>query len=189
MTRPAGCQHEVVGENEARGLAERLLAVALPQRWRHVQAVAAEASRICDEVSVDRRVVVAAAWLHDIGYAQAVADTGFHPLDGARYLRALSWDDEICRLVAHHTDAVSQVPAPELGDQLRAEFAEVDGLARDVLWTADATTGPNGERFTLEERITEIAARYGPWHPVSLRMIASRRSLEAAIARVGAASD
>jgi hypothetical protein len=32
---------------------------------------------------------VAAAWLHDIGYAPAIAEsgTGFHPLDGARYLR------------------------------------------------------------------------------------------------------
>ena len=31
--------------------------------------------------------MTAAAWLHDIGYAPAVDDTGFHPLDGARYLR------------------------------------------------------------------------------------------------------
>ena len=31
-------------------------------------------------------VLVAAPWLHDIGYAVEVTDTGFHPLDGACYL-------------------------------------------------------------------------------------------------------
>ena len=31
--------------------------------------------------------LVAAAWLHDIGYAPELVETGFHPLDGARYLR------------------------------------------------------------------------------------------------------
>jgi HD superfamily phosphodiesterase len=29
----------------------------------------------------------AAAWLHDIGYSPEIAVSGFHPLDGARYLR------------------------------------------------------------------------------------------------------
>ncbi len=33
------------------------------------------------------RRLVAAAYLHDIGYAPELAITGFHPLDGARHLR------------------------------------------------------------------------------------------------------
>lgn len=37
----------------------------------------------------DRDLLVAAAWLHDIGYAPELRDTGFHPLDGARHLEAL----------------------------------------------------------------------------------------------------
>jgi putative nucleotidyltransferase with HDIG domain len=155
----------------------------LSQRWRHVQAVAAEAARLCDQLGVDRRTVVCAAWLHDIGYAPAVAETGYHPLDGARYLRRLGWDDDVCQLVAHHTDAARQADDQGLGDELRVEFAEMGSLAQDILWTADATTGPNGERLTLDQRIAEIGTRYGADHPVTERMITSRRALEAAIAR------
>jgi hypothetical protein len=176
-----------VGPDEARGLAERLLGVALPRRWRHVQVVAAEAGRLCDELGIERREPVCAAWLHDIGYAPAVAHTGFHPLDGARYLRSLNWDDTICRLVAHHTDAGAQAVVQGFGDELCAEFADVDGLPRDVLWASDATTGPNGERLTLDERILEISERYGADHPVTAGMIASSDVLSDAIARVDAA--
>jgi putative nucleotidyltransferase with HDIG domain len=176
-------RHGRGGEGRARALAESHLATALPQRWRHVQAVAAEAARLCAELRIVRNVVVCAAWLHDIGYAPTLVDTGFHPLDGARYLRAQGWADEICRLVAHHTDAARQADAHGLGDQLRAEFRELDGVALDVLWTADATTGPSGQRMTLDERITEIANRYGADHPVTEAMFASRQALEAAIVR------
>ena len=34
-------------------------------------------------------VLVSAARLHDIGYAPDVMATGFHPLDGVRYLAGL----------------------------------------------------------------------------------------------------
>lgn len=177
-----------MNETDARALAERLLASPLPQRWRHVRAVAAEAVRLCQDVRLNHRAVVCAAWLHDIGYAPAVADTGYHPLDGARYLRTRGWEDDVCRLVAHHTDAASQAEGVGLADQLRAEFPQTEDLEQAVLWTADVTTGPSGERFTLDERITEIADRYGSDHPVTARMIASRPVLEAAIRRVASAS-
>ena len=59
-------------------------------RWRHTQAVAARASSASPAVAPnDRDLLVAAAWLHDIGYADSVADTGLHPLDGAEYLTRL----------------------------------------------------------------------------------------------------
>lgn len=177
-----------MGEGEARLLAERLLAAALPRRWRHVQAVAAEAARLCEGLTIARGSVIAAAWLHDIGYAPTVAVTGFHPLDGARYLRTHGWDDEVCRLVAHHSDATHQADPAGVGGQLRAEFAEIGGPARDILWAADATTGPNGERFSLDERISEISDRYGVDHQVTRAMAASRDALAGAIARVTAMS-
>src|SRR6476646_1657594 len=47
--------------------------------------------------------LVASAWLHDIGYAPALRQTGFHPLDGATYLRQEGWPDDVCALVAHHS--------------------------------------------------------------------------------------
>lgn len=39
----------------------------------------------------DRSILIAAAWLHDIGYAPGIQETGFHPLDGGLYLRRAGW--------------------------------------------------------------------------------------------------
>lgn len=35
----------------------------------------------------DRSLLVAAVWLHGIGYSPAIRDTGFHPLGGGLWLR------------------------------------------------------------------------------------------------------
>ncbi|WKU05620.1 hypothetical protein [Micromonospora sp. HUAS LYJ1] len=52
----------------ARDVARYLLERSLPRRWRHVQAVAAKAGRVSVAVPVeDRAVLVASAWLHDVG--------------------------------------------------------------------------------------------------------------------------
>lgn len=182
------CQHEAMTNSDARALAEHYLAGVLPQRWQHVQAVAAEVLRLSQLMDLDGDAVVAAGWLHDLGYAPELLEIGFHPLDAARYLRANGWDERVCALVAHHTDAATQADRLALGTQLRVEFVNVEGLERDVLWTADATTGPAGQRFTLSERIVEIAARYGSDNFVTECMIASRPALQAAIDRIARAT-
>lgn len=173
-----------VEEYAAWALAQRLLAAELPRRWQHVQAVARKAGQLCDAHGLERPIVVSAAWLHDIGYASEVAVAGFHPLDGARYLRFQGWDDRVCRLVAHHTDAATH--AGDLTETLIAEFETTHGLSSDILWAADATTGPSGERFTLDERLAEIAQRYGSTHQVTQHMLKSRRALQDAITRASA---
>jgi hypothetical protein len=43
----------------------------------------------------DGDLLVSAALLHDIGYAPDLAMTGFHPLDGARYLVGISASDRV----------------------------------------------------------------------------------------------
>ncbi len=80
-------------EREARARLSR----PLPRRWVHVQSVAAEASRIGTALGDEARVLVAAAVLHDVGYAPELVDTGFHPIDGARFLRRLGWTSESAR--------------------------------------------------------------------------------------------
>ncbi|MEU8010209.1 hypothetical protein [Micromonospora parva] len=45
-----------------------------------MQAVAAEAEQLAYLVGDDADLLTAAAWLHDIGYALDVADSGFHSL-------------------------------------------------------------------------------------------------------------
>jgi putative nucleotidyltransferase with HDIG domain len=150
--------------NEARALAERELSESLPRRWRHVTAVAAKAARLAPLLPAehDRHTLVAAAVLHDIGYAPSVAETGFHPLDGARRLRSIEFDSRVAALVAHHTNAVVEAELRGLDADLLAEFEQEDSPVTDLLWFCDLTTGPDGQAFSVHERIEEIRQRYEP---------------------------
>src|SRR5215469_17191912 len=100
--------------DEAAELARTMLAEASPRRWRHVRSVARRARWVAKELSLSDDLV-AAAWLHDIGYAPELAETGFHPLDGARYLRRRAVDSPIVSLVAHHSCAYIEADVRGLG--------------------------------------------------------------------------
>lgn len=147
----------------ARDLANRLLAEPLPRRWAHTQGVGRKAESIAHIVEDDAETLIAAAWLHDIGYAPGVVVTGFHPLDGARYLRDVEQADEIlCRLVAHHSCALIEARNRGLVDDLTNDFPEVQGHVSDALLYCDMTTSPDGEPVSVETRLAEILRRYGP---------------------------
>ena len=89
---------------QARELAFRVLR-GDPDRWLHVQAVAARAAELRRAVpAAEGSLLVTAAWLHDICYSPALRETGFHPLDGARYLAGAGHLLEAA-LVAHHSGA------------------------------------------------------------------------------------
>ena len=110
----------------------------------------------------------AAAWLHDIGYAPGLAVTGFHPLDGARYLRdARQADAMLCRLVAHHSCAIIEAGERGLADVLGREFEPPPDALGSALTFCDMTTSPDGEPVPVERRLAEIHHRYGPGHLVS----------------------
>ena len=107
----------------ARDLARSLLEEQLPRRWRHSQGVAAKAETLGGVLPADGDVLTAAAWLHDVGYSPALVRTGFHPLDGARYLRDVAAADErLCWLVAHHSCAVVEADERGYGAELTHEF-------------------------------------------------------------------
>lgn len=76
------------------------------QRWQHTRAVVERAGQAADILpEQDVTALLAAAWLHDIGYAPTLRETGFHPLDGAAYLAELGWAPLVSSLVAHHSAA------------------------------------------------------------------------------------
>jgi hypothetical protein len=150
---------------KARELARSLLEAELPVRWAHSRGVAGQAAVLRRLVGQHADLLEAAAWLHDIGYASALAVAGFHPLDGARYLRETRFGDRaLWTLVAHHTCAEIEAEARGLGEVLAAEFplGGVDPFLVAALTYCDMTTGPDGTPLKVGERITEILSRYGP---------------------------
>jgi hypothetical protein len=161
-------------------------------RWRHVQAVAAQARQVSAAVAPeDRPYLLAAAWLHDVGYAPPLNRLGFHPVDGARYVRQQG-QERLASLVAYHSGARFEAEERGLVEAL-AEFAPEDGPVLDALTYADMTTGPAGQRVDLQQRITEILNRYPPDDPVHRANRRSHPVLQAAIertlARLGAVAD
>ena len=179
----------MVTRRAARDLAKKKLAADLPRRWRHVQAVAAQAERLSGLLGGSGELLVAAAWLHDIGYAPTLAVTGFHPLDGARFLREEGAEDRLASLVAHHSCAVHEARVRGLDGVLLAEFKREESPTYDALVFCDMTTGPAGESVTYRARMDEIQERYGPGHEVTQAVELGRSDLtgccERTLARLG----
>jgi predicted hydrolase (HD superfamily) len=156
----------VVNVDEAARLAEVKLAEPLPRRWRHVQSVARRARWIAKQLALSDDLV-AAAWLHDIGYAPDLVETGFHPLDGARFLRRTGFDGQVVSLVAYHSCAHVEADVRGLAGELASEFTPGDSSLTDALLYCDMTTGPGGDYVRPADRLVEIRGRYGPDHEVT----------------------
>jgi len=151
----------------ARELAHDLLSGDL-DRWTHTRAVAARALEATVVVPRGQRAaLVAAAWLHDIGYVAALHDTGFHPLDGARFLQAQGWDPLVVGLVAQHSGARFVADVRGLRAELAAfgDPAFVRGALADALTWADQTTGPAGQAVDVDARFADMLRRHGPDSP------------------------
>lgn len=167
----------------AREVAEGLLAKALPRRWAHVRGVADKAEQVVASLGLSGEALVAAAWLHDVGYAPEVIDTGFHPLDGARYLAGIGAPARVVNLVARHSNAILEAEFRGIGRRV-AEFPDEGGAVRDALWYCDLTTSPDGEPVGAAERIGEIKERYGPGDIVTRFITEGASELLAAVERI-----
>ena len=167
-----------------------MLAAELPRRWAHVQGVAAQARALGAVGGVATDLIEAGAWLHDVGYAAPLVDSGFHPLDGARYLRDAGFGDRaLWALVAHHSCALVEAEERGLADLLAAEFpaGDVDPFAVAALTYCDMTTGPDGRRVDVDARIAEILTRYPEGHVVHRSIVRATPRLRAQVAEVSAA--
>src|SRR5690242_3441876 len=108
----------------------------LGSRWAHTEGVVARARALVAAVPArDRQLLVAASYLHDVGYAPDLDDLGFHPLDGARWLRAHG-QERLAGLVAHHSGAAFEAEARGLAGEL-AEFTEERSAVADMLTYCD----------------------------------------------------
>src|SRR6476646_9196098 len=149
---------------EARDLVARILEED-PRRLQHCAGVAARAQALITTVPPSAaETLLAAEWLHDIGYAPQLRDSGFHPLDGAVYLRREGWPAPVCDLVAHHSGSRFVARIRGFDDRLR-EYGFVEDASSDALTVADNTTAPDGGVMMLDERLRDKLKRHGPETP------------------------
>lgn len=120
--------------------------------------------------------LIAAGVVHDIGYG--APRTGMHAIDGALLLER-SWPAlaDLAPLVAWHSTAEHEcrarsMPAPR--------WPRPDPLDAALLWVADFSTSPTGERVTISERVNEIRTRYSADSPVIAALDAATYDLQVA---------
>jgi hypothetical protein len=152
-------------------------------RWLHVAEVGSRALQIGTALpEPDRTALVAAAYLHDIGYAPSIVVTGLHQLDGAVWLLGKGIEQRVCNLVAHHSAA--RYEAEERGRCTEMEGFELEeGLVTDLLVFLDMTTGPRGELINLSQRLDDIVRRYPDPDPVHRATVRAQSSLAASVQR------
>lgn len=175
---------EQLGLGHAWDTASNLLATVLPRRWVHSQGVCYRAGMIASHVADGDEVLLArAAILHDVGYSPSIALTGFHALDGARYLRSRGFDERLVGLVAHHSCAQVEAEIRDLGDEL-GDFTQGPAGLADALIFCDMTVSPDGQPIGVEDRISEVVERYGPDSVVGRFMRRAAPDLRAATRRI-----
>jgi HD domain len=152
----------------------------LGDRWLHVQGVAAKANWVSRAFEgEDQAYLLAAARLHDLGYAPSLKVSGLHQLDGAVHLRALG-HERLARLVAHHSEARFEL-------ELRGRAAELSRFPREsspvaaALIYCDLTTGPQGTPMPFDDRLAEVFSRYSEGSLVSEALRRARPQIAAAV--------
>lgn len=172
---------ERMSPDEAAGLARSLL-VSVDDRWPHTVGVVRQAERFRAKLTAEQaEMVVVAAYLHDVGYAPSLVSTGFHALDGARFVRSLGYP-HLAALVANHTGARFEAEERGLVEELEGHI-EPDQVLLSALTYCDLTTSPHGEEVDAAVRIDEILSRYHAGHAVHRAVERSRPSLLAAVRR------
>jgi hypothetical protein len=151
-----------------------------PGRWLHTEGVVERARRVCEAMSSDEGdVLIAAAYLHDIGYAPTLARTGFHPLDGAVHLRELG-EERLAGLVAHHSGAETEARLRGLAGQL-VQFERERSEVADALTYCDVTTAPDGSVVGIDDRLADIEDRRDADDPVVVALRVSRPEIQRAV--------
>ena len=149
----------------------------LGNRWLHILCVVKLAEQIaCILPPIEQDLLVSAAYLHDIGYAPSLKKTGFHPIDGARFIEGLG-EYRLATIIAHHSGARFTAAMLHMTQEL-SHFPYKQSLLTRCLNFCDLHSGPSGQPFTLAQRRDDILARYGRNHIVSYSFLASLPSLK-----------
>ncbi|MHB2023229.1 MAG: antitoxin Xre/MbcA/ParS toxin-binding domain-containing protein [Mycobacteriales bacterium] len=154
----------------------------LGERWRHTVTAARHAEQLAGVLpSTERAALIAAVWLHDIGYAPALAATGLHHLDAALTLDGLI-PARVVGLVAHHSAGDAEAELCHMSIALDCFPGEHSAIS-DALTYCDLTSGPEGRPMRPADAIDDAIRRFGTDHVVARALQARRADLLAACTR------
>ena len=115
-------------------------------RWQHILGVARKAKILADKLKPNDTQYAEDMFLlgimHDLGY-EFIESNASHAATGGEILKRNNY--RYWQEVSLHGDETVENMSDELF----------------ILNCADMSTGPNGEDFTFDERLNEIAARFG----------------------------
>ena len=115
-------------------------------RWQHILGVARKAKILADKLKPNDTQYAEDMFLlgimHDLGY-EFIESNASHAAIGGEILKRSGY--QYWQEVALHGDETVENMTDELF----------------ILNCADMSTGPNGEDFTFEQRLEEIASRFG----------------------------
>ena len=157
----------------------------LPARLRHVLVVSDMVRQTCRDIKehhpsieLDESLAYCAALVHDIGYLESIAETGFHPLDGANFLEHQGFSILADLIIGHSS-------SPEEA-QLRGIDRPIpcNSLFTKVLTFWDMQVGPGGVYMSYAERCQDILFRYSEDSVVGKANIMARPRIEEIIKEI-----
>lgn len=137
----------------------------------------AERARSTQLATDERDVLIAACYVHDIGYATELQMSGFHPLDGALFLRKQG-EERLAGLAAHHSFAAREAEIRGLTPDL-ARFDDEASQVSKLLTYLDLTTDAEGRTVTVEQRIADVHTRHEIDSPVCVALDSAAAEIEA----------
>ena len=156
-----------------------------PQRLAHIMVVAdrvRQSARDMNELNpgqnVDEELAFVAALVHDIGYLEDAYQTGFHPLDGARYLERSGFP-KLAELIVGHSSAPEESQLRGLGT-----INASDDIIADLITYWDSQVKQGGEVVAAEQRHEDILLRYGEHSVVGQAAIRARPRIQEIARRV-----
>lgn len=151
----------------------------MPERLRHVLTIAKrvrssvhEIAKRHPEIHIDEAEAESAALLHDIGYAPDLVDTGFHPLDGARFLKASGFP-RLAELIEGHSCSPEEAEI-----QGFSKIVPSQDLVAKLITYWDMRTQQGGTHVSYEERLRDILQLYGETSTVGRANILAKPRLE-----------
>ncbi len=153
-----------------------------PNRVKHVLEIATRVRESATALLLPLQEVEmaeCAALLHDIGYWKPIALTGFHPADGANFLKEQGRHDLASMIIGHSC-------SPEEGELLGYSGIQQDQRITSKLITYwDVQIKQGGEAVSYQERLADILQRYGPDSLVGRANLKAKLRIEGLLKEVG----